>query len=696
VLLRLKVPGAWLAGLLFAVHPVAVESVAWITERKNTLPMALYLASLLAWQNAECRVQNAECRINDNETDCARKRSASGKARSAFHSALCTLRSAFCTPYYVLSLVLFLLALLAKTSVVMLPAVLLGCAWWRRGRVAGRDFLRALPFAVLAAALGLVTVWYQYHNAIAGGVVRTDGLAARAAGAGWAAWFYLYKALLPLKLCFVYPRWTTSASLLAFVPGLLFLGMLCLFARFRRSWGRPCLFALGHFLVALLPVLGFLDIYFMRYSLVADHWQYTALIGVVALVAGLPAWVMERPGRPARRSLGEGGWRTAAMAAAGALALACAVLTFRQTLIYHDEETLWRDTLAKNPKAWIASCNLGGLLARKAMAPGADSAALLDEAGRRCEEALRDLDQALAPKSYYAETYANRSLIYGAANRCAEALSDLDRAIALQPGNAEMYVNRCVIHAAAHRYAEAIRDCDQAIAFQPDLAEAWFNRGTAYARTGHAEEALRDLDQAIALQPNYAKAYFHRGIIHAAAHRYAEALRDYDQAIALRPDNADAHVNRGAIHAAANRCAEAIRDYDQAIALRPDNADAWFNRGITYAQAGRLDEALRDLDQAIALQPDDAQAYRNRGNIHAAAQRYAEAIADYTRAIRINPGYAAAYLNRATAYYTVKDYPRALSDARAAQRLGRPPNPDFLRALAEAAGQPNSPLSPAP
>jgi tetratricopeptide (TPR) repeat protein len=529
---------------------------------------------------------------------------------------------------YVFSLALFLLALLAKTSVVMLPAVLLGCAWWRTGRITRRDFLRVLPFAALAAALGLVTVWYHYHNAIAVDVVRTDGLGARAAGAGWAAWFYLYKALLPVNLCFVYPRWTTSASLMAFVPGLLFLAMLFLFAWFRRSWGRPCLFAFGYFLVALLPILGFLNIYFMCYSLVADHWQYTALIGVVALVAGLPAWVMERPGRPARRSLGEGGWRTAAMAAAGALALACAVLTFRQTLIYHDEETLWRDTLAKNPKAWIAYGNLGGLLAAKAMAPGADSARLLDEAEQCCEEALRDLDQALAPKSYYAETYANRGLIRGAANRCAEALSDLDRAIALQPGNAEEY--------------------------------------------------------------------FHRGIIHAAAHRYAEALRDYDQAIALRPDNADAHVNRGAIHAAANRCAEAIRDYDQAIALRPDNADAWFNRGITYAQAGRLDEALRDLDQAIALQPDDAQAYRNRGNIHAAAQRYAEAIADYTRAIRINPGYAAAYLNRATAYYTVKDYPRALSDARAAQRLGRPPNPDFLRALAEAAGQPNSPLSPAP
>jgi tetratricopeptide (TPR) repeat protein len=501
VLLRLRVPGAWLAGLLFAVHPVAVESVAWITERKNTLAMALYMASILAYLHAEAAPGATET-MNANP------------------------RSAFRSPHYFLSLGLFLLALLAKTSVVMLPVVLLGCAWWRRGRVAGRDLLRLLPFAAVAAALGLVTVWYQYHNAIGAHVVRSEGLAARAAGAGWAAWFYLYKALLPLNLCFVYPRWTPSVSLLAFVPGFLFLAMLLLFARFRQSpsavsagpngWGRPFLFALGYFLVSLLPVLGFVNISFMYYSLVADRWQYTALVGVVALAAGLLAWSMERPS----------GTRTAAMASACALVLACGGLTFRQTHIYHDQETLWRDTVAKNPSAWIAYTNLGGLLFRKAMAPGADSAALLDEAGRYCEEALRILDQAGAPKPYYAAAYVNR------------------------------------------------------------------------------------------------------GNIRAAAKRYDEAIGDYTQ--------------------------------------------------------------------AIAFKPDDIVAYYNRGNVCIAAKRYAEAIGDYTRAVEINLGYTGAYLKRAAAYYAMKDYPRALSDVRAAQRLGGRPNPDFLRALDEAAGGSNTPLFPTP
>ena len=187
---------------------------------------------------------------------------------------------------------------------------------------------------------------------------------------------------------------------------------------------------------------------------------------------------------------------------------------------------LWRDTAAKNPTAWIAYTNLGGLLFRRAMAPGADPAALLDEAGRYCEQALRVLDQAGAPKAYYAAAYVNR------------------------------------------------------------------------------------------------------GNIRAAGKRYDEAIRDYSR--------------------------------------------------------------------AIAFKPDDIVAYDNRGNLYMTAGRCAEAIGDYTRAIEINPGYAAAYLKRAGAYYAMKDYPRALSDARAAQRLGGRPSPDFLRALDEAANRSKAPLSPTP
>jgi len=525
VLLRLRIPGAWLAGLLFALHPVAVESVAWITERKNTLPMALYLASILVY----LRFDNGSSHHDDTTAT-------TGTTDDIPHSALHTLHSALRTPHYPLSLGLFLLALLAKTSVVILPAVLLLCVGWRRGRIAKRDILRALPFAALAAALGLVTVWFQYHNAIGGESVRTDGLAARAAGAGWAAWFYLYKALLPANLCFIYSRWATSASLVAFVPGLLFLAMLLLFAVYRRSWGRPFLFALGYFLIALLPVLGFLNIYFMRYSLVADHWQYTALVGVVALAAGLLARLMERPGAP----------RTVAMAVAGALVLACGALTFRQTRIYRDEETLWRDTVSKNPKAWMAYGNLGGLLVRKASAPGADSAALLEEAERCCDKAV-----ALQPQE--PEAYSDRALVRMALGRGEAAMQDYDKAIELNP-TPEAYYNRAEAAARLGRLQQAVDDYSQAIRLRPDYAQAYGNRALAFAQlaaaqTGRAQEELRrrafdDFDKAIQLQPDYALAFFNRGNAWLDLGRSDEAIGDYTRAIAINPGYAAAYLNR--------------------------------------------------------------------------------------------------------------------------------------------------------
>jgi hypothetical protein len=167
----------------------------------------------------------------------------------------------------------------------MLPVILLVCTWWRRGMIRRKDLQRTLPFFALSAALSAAAIWYQYHGVIGSEAARTDGLIERTSCAGWAVWFYLYKAVLPISLCLVYPRWTTSASFISFIPALLLLFLFLVLWQYRHAWGRPFLFALGYYVISLLPVLGFFNISFMRYSLVADRWQYTALIGVVALAA---------------------------------------------------------------------------------------------------------------------------------------------------------------------------------------------------------------------------------------------------------------------------------------------------------------------------------------------------------------------------------------------------------------------------
>jgi protein O-mannosyl-transferase len=302
VLLRLNLPGALLAAAIFALHPVNVESVAWISEGKNTLSMFFYAGTLLCWLKFE----------------------ESGGRR-----------------WHGLALAGFALALFSKSAVAPLPVVLLGIAWWRRGRVGWKDIRQVVPFFVMAAAVCWVTVWFHYHRAMGSGVVRTDGFWSRLAGAGWAVWFYLYKALLPLNLIFVYPRWQIDARNVAiYIPLVLLAAAFVLCWRYRRGWGKALFFGLAYFVVMLLPILGFLNIYYMRYSLVADHWEYFAIIGPIALAAA----IIRKP------------------VLAAAFLLALGVLTWKQCGIYANAETLWRATLARNPGSTIAQNNLSAAL----------------------------------------------------------------------------------------------------------------------------------------------------------------------------------------------------------------------------------------------------------------------------------------------------------------------------------------------
>lgn len=182
VLRRLQIGdlGAYLAGMIFAIHPVTVESVAWISERKTVLSMVLYLLSLLTYMRFEERLRSR---------------------------------------WYVLSLVAAAAGLLAKTSVVMLPFVLLLLTWYKRGKLTRQAFLWSVPFFLLSLVFGLLTIWFQYHKTISDVIVRPEGLASRIAATGWCVWFYLYKTLLPINLTMIYPRWDVDGQrVLSYVP----------------------------------------------------------------------------------------------------------------------------------------------------------------------------------------------------------------------------------------------------------------------------------------------------------------------------------------------------------------------------------------------------------------------------------------------------------------------------------------------
>jgi hypothetical protein len=389
ILCRLNIPGAWLAALVFAIHPVNVATAGWISEQKNTLSMLFYAVAILLYLKFD----------------------AGGR-----------------WGWYGLSLGAFLLALSSKTAVVMLPCVLVGCVWWVRGRLRWRDWLRSVAFFALSLVFGLVTVWFQYHRVLRGTTFRAGGFLSRLATAGWAVWFYLGKVLWPVNLTVIYPKWNIDASRgMSWLPLLFLAGCVALFWSKRKTWGRPVLFGLGYSVVMLLPMLGFIDQGFYDYSLVADHWQYYSIIGIIALAVSGGVVLVRR--------FGDRG-KTLGVAASVVMVVALGVGTWVRAGVYATSETLWQDTVTKNPDAWMAQYNLG--------------------------------------------------LALGNAGKIDDAIAHFQRAVELKPDFAEAhnYLGTALLQAG--KVAEAIEQYRQALRIKPDYMDAQINLDRALSRESSA------------------------------------------------------------------------------------------------------------------------------------------------------------------------------------------------------------------
>jgi tetratricopeptide (TPR) repeat protein len=509
LLARLRIRGAWLAAVLFAVHPVCVASVAWISELKNTLSLPFFLLSIRWYLSFEEQpVEN-------------------GKKAA--------------TQWYWLSLAAFFLALLSKTSTVMLPVVLIGCAWWQRGRVTRRDWLRTGPFIALALVLGLMSVWFQ-HQVVTGEPVQTENFLGRLAGAGRAGWFYLGKALLPLNLNMIYPHWKIDSTAPAsYLPALFWCGVFALCWRFRRTWGRPALFGLGCFIVTLFPVLGFFDMYFMALSRVSDHFQYVPLIAVVAMVAaGLCSLL---PPRSLRFVV-------------LALVLALSVLTLQRARVFASDETLWRDTLAKNPEAWTAHNNLGCILAGQ--------------------------------------------------QKYDEAISHFAASLRFNPGNAGAHCNLGRALSLQGRFAEAEPHFQAALKIKPQDAETHRSYASALAGQGNMEAALQHLREALRLEPDISTRLQLASFLHATG-RVRETIAQYRQVLSLQPDEPEALNNLAWILATSSDDTvrdgpEGVRLAEQACRLTGYKKPLMIGTlAAAYAEAGRFSDAVAMAAKAADL-----------------------------------------------------------------------------------------------
>ena len=463
---RLLLPGAWLAAALFALHPVCVESVAWVTERKNTLSLVLTLLAAHAW------LAWRERRSAREQAPLQKKKKRRPEAADPW-----LLRPGV---LYAAALAAFTLALFAKTTASVLPAVLLVLVWWKEGRVAWKDVRPTLPFFAIGIALALETAWLERTMVQASGKEWALGLSGRLVLAGRTVVFYAGQFLFPHDLAFIYPRWNIDPS--SYVQWLPTLGAAAAVAAafaLRNRLGRGPLAALLLFGGVLFPAMGFFNVYAMRYSWVADHFAYQAMaVASAAVVCGGATALAKRP-ESLRR------------AAAGLFVAVLALLGYVshvQCRAYKDVETLWKDTLEKNPGSFMSHTNYGYWL----------------HTAGRTDEAIGHFEKSLRIKPDNVPTYLNLARIEEERGNLEKAAEYLRAARQVDPDDPVVHLHLGTVLTKAGRPDEAVPEFLEALRFpSPEDYLVHNGLGVALMRLGRGAEAIEHFRMTVQLRPDY-------------------------------------------------------------------------------------------------------------------------------------------------------------------------------------------------
>ena len=515
---RLELPGAWFCAALFAVHPVTVESVAWITERKNVLSTVFALAAAIQFWDYTDR------KASKNLT---------------------------------LSAVFFVLALLSKTVVASLPAVLFLLLWWKKKPLEARIVVPLAAMLVVGGAMGWYTAFVERTRVGAEGVQWDFTLVDRTLIAGRALWFYASKLVLPIDLIFVYPRWRIDSSqALQYVYPVTALALPLVLLLLHKRIGRGPLVAVLIFGGVLFPALGFLNVYPHRYSFVADHFQHHAALSLIVLFgAGLAMIPGLRP-TPAGTVEGPAGARQPRTALAGwsVILLVLVALTFTRNFVYESKRTLWVDTIARNPNASMAHNNLGIEYHHEG----------------NISAAIRSFREAIRTEPTNARAIGNLANMYVKQGRFAEAEPLLRQAIGLQSNFVGAYANLGVVLASRGDYAGAIEAFEKANEVNIELG---------HDKVPHACAGLGEI-------------FYRTG-------RYAEALENLDFALRNGMTQPQVYLNYAEVLIRLGQPEPAIANFQQALNAPPTAEDATL--GLLWIRASHPDTRFRNAQQAARL-----------------------------------------------------------------------------------------------
>jgi tetratricopeptide (TPR) repeat protein len=707
---------------LFALHPLHVESVAWVAERKDVLSTFFWLLTMGAYIHyVEHRTEDGRQRTEDRGQRAER----SGLVSSVFRFPSSVFR-------YLAVLIFFALGLMAKPMLVTLPFVLLLLDYWPLQRLdqkksAQQTLTEARKQGEGTPASAGVTSFRRKSggertplsaNKRKGksGKMRTGQGIAQASllvtpevlnpGPQFSALRPLLREKIPLFALaalscvvtyVVQQKVGAVASIEAFSPGVRIANALVSYIVYiaKTIWpinlavlyphpeSLPLWQPLGAVLLLIavtisvirtakrFPYLAMGWLWFAGTLVpvigivqagsqaMADRFTYMPLIGLFVMAAwGIPELL--KKWQPARFPTPR---KETLFTLSSLVLLPLFIVTRTQVGYWRNNIALYDHCLKVAGPSDIILCNRG---------------VAHDELGNH-RQAISDFDRAIEINPERAEAYIYRGIAFGKLGNDRQAISDFDRAIEIDPENADAHDNRGATYAKLGNHRQAISDYDRAVEIDPEFALAYIDRGASYRELGNHRQAISDFDRAIEINPKYADAYINRGAAYDILGNHSQAISDYDRAVEINPEYAEAYYNRGVAYGELGNHRQAISDFDRAIEINPKYADAYSNRGATYGILGNHRQAISDYDRAVEINPEHARAFYNRGLTYGRLGDHRQAISDYSRAIEINPDYAKAYYNRALAYGELGNSRQAIEDLKTAARFNNEDAKNSLR-----------------
>ena len=590
---------SFVTSILFSVHPLRVESVAWITERKDLLFSLFFLLSSISY----VAFLKGGKRI-----------------------------------FYGLSILLFIVSILSKQMAATLPLTLILIDFFF-SRLSWKAILNKIPYFAASGVIVFVVLFCTRYISQAARQFPELAWYHTLFVSSYVLLFYFYKSLLPFHLCAIYPFPDEMRK--GMLPLLFWISPAGVAALAALTWGvyrisRAAAFGILFFVINIVPVLQLIPI--ITFEIAADRFTYIPFIGLALVMALIFRWLLF-----SSRFSASPPFRIASVALITALVILFSNLTYSRCGVWRDSITLWSDVQRQYPDFWVSYTNRG---------------AAYGEANDY-DKAFRDLNRAIELCPAADGPYINRGLVFRNTGNLDRAMEDFNTALRISPGNTRALLNRGICFALRKDYDSALADFTAVAATDPFAGEAVMNRDKTLDEKSAMNRKIEALAKQEEKEPGRADIRVDRGLLLYQRGDLEGALNEYSEAIRLDPSFAVAYNNRALVYKAMGSWQKAVSDYSLLYRLNPAFPDVLKNRGSLYAMAGDYEKAVADFSLSIEKTGGDPELYLNRGTAYAQTGRYDRAIEDFSGALEINPRYVEAYYRRAALYRLKRDHDKA-------------------------------------